>query len=89
AGWWLQRQWRAAWWRHLIGAALTGLFAAAALAALVALAGGAAGPGRLATVGTSFWPLAGWLWLEIGVGAAIGACLLARPWRSAGAPATA
>ncbi|MDR1187686.1 MAG: DUF6350 family protein [Bifidobacteriaceae bacterium] len=81
AGWWLERRLGAVWWRGLIAAVLTGLVAGAGLAALVALAGGAGGPGDLAVVGTPFWPLAGWLWLEIGGGAALGACVLARPWR--------
>ncbi|MDR1633457.1 MAG: DUF6350 family protein [Bifidobacteriaceae bacterium] len=73
AGWRLRRRLDTVWWRALIAAALASLAAAAALAALVALAGGAGGPGRLAEVGAPFWPLAGWLWLELGVGAAVGA----------------
>jgi hypothetical protein len=76
AGWWFQRQWFAPWWRYLIGAAVLALVAAAGLAALVALAGGSLGPGRLREVGAPFWPLAGWLWLELGIGASIGACAL-------------
>ncbi|MDR3107732.1 MAG: DUF6350 family protein [Bifidobacteriaceae bacterium] len=81
AGWWLPRRLALVGWRNLIGAILAALAAAAALAALVALAGGAAGPGRLTEVGAPFWPLAGWLWLELGLGAATGACLLPRPWK--------
>jgi hypothetical protein len=82
AGWRLASRLDLVWWRVAIGAALASLLAAALLASLVALAGGAAGPGRLAQVGTPFWPLAGWLWLELGSGALIGACLRARPWRN-------
>jgi hypothetical protein len=81
AGWRFQRRIGAAWWRGLIGAQLIGLVAAAGLAGLVALAGGAAGPGRLSQTGAGFWPLMGWLWLELAVGASIGACVLPRPWR--------
>jgi hypothetical protein len=90
AGWMIQRRLRQdqanpVWWQNLIGAVLASGLAAAAAAGLVALSGGSGGPGRLVLVGASFWPLAGWLWLELGVGATIGACVLSRPWRRAAA----
>jgi hypothetical protein len=85
AAWWSLRRLGLVWWRQLIGGQLAALMAAAGLGALVALAGGAAGPGRLAEVGAPLWPLAGWLWLELGLGAAAGSVLAARPWRRADA----
>ncbi|MDR2347486.1 MAG: DUF6350 family protein [Bifidobacteriaceae bacterium] len=70
-----------AWWRPGLAAVAGAVLAAAALAALVVLAGGGIGPGRMQTVGSPWWPLAGWLALELGGGAAVGSLLLARPWR--------
>jgi hypothetical protein len=84
AGWWLQRQLDGPWWQGIMGAALAGLVAAVGLAAFVALAGGAGGPGRLGVIGASFWPLAGWLWLEAGIGAIIGVSAVSRPWSRRG-----
>jgi hypothetical protein len=83
AGWWLSRRLRLDWWRSLLSALGAVLVAGAALAALAALAGGAIGPGRMEQVGAAVWPLAGWLWLELLPGAAVGSLvtswLLAAP----------
>ena len=54
AGWWLHRRLPTRGPGDVLGAVLsTGLWAGAVTAALMVLAGGAAGPGRLATVGAS------------------------------------
>jgi hypothetical protein len=74
-GWWLRRRLDLVWWSRAlagIGAALVG---ALILAGLTALAGGGIGPGRMQQVGASFWPLAAWLWLELGLAAAVTAAL--------------
>ncbi|MDR1117995.1 MAG: DUF6350 family protein [Bifidobacteriaceae bacterium] len=69
------------WWLAACVALAAGILAAAALALLAVLASGAAGPGRLVHVGVGWWPLFGWLSLELGLGAAAGALLLGRPWK--------
>jgi hypothetical protein len=83
AGWLVQRRLAAtgAWWRPGFAALGAALVAAAALALLAVLASGAAGPGRMDQVGADWWPLFGWLALELGGGAAVGSWLLPRPWR--------
>jgi hypothetical protein len=70
-----------AWWRPGVVALVGGIVAAVALTALVVAAGGALGPGRLQQVGAPWWPLMGWLALELGAGGALGALVLPRPWR--------
>jgi hypothetical protein len=72
AGWWLSSRMRLDWWQALLAALGSALLAGAALAGLTALAGGSIGPGRMEQVGAAFWPLAGWLWLELLPGAAVG-----------------
>jgi hypothetical protein len=86
AGWLVQRRLSgagsaAAWWRPGFAAVGAGLLAAVGLTLIAALGSGTAGPGRMAQVGAGWWPMVGWLALELGGGAGVGGWLLARPWR--------
>jgi hypothetical protein len=58
----------APWWTMAASALAASLTAAAALALMVRVASGSAGPGRMAEVGASFWPVFGALALELAGG---------------------
>jgi hypothetical protein len=85
-GWSTQRRLRGAakaWWHPGWAALAAGLLAAVVLATLVTLGSGALGPDRMRDFGAAWWPLLGWLALELGGGAAIGAGGAPRPGRAA------
>ncbi|MDR2114168.1 MAG: DUF6350 family protein, partial [Bifidobacteriaceae bacterium] len=78
AGWWLHQTLGATrhWWQTALTSVSCGLVAALGLSVLVVWSGGSGGPGRLALVGAAWWPLVGWLALELGVGACAASLLL-------------
>ncbi|MDR2380783.1 MAG: DUF6350 family protein [Bifidobacteriaceae bacterium] len=85
AGWGLGRRLRAAawpWWRPGLAAIGAAWLAAGALTALAVMGSGAVGPGSMRDVGVAGWPMFGSLGLELCVGAALGAWVVGRPWRT-------
>lgn len=76
AGWWLHtRLPRGAWWHPLVACVAAAAVAALATGGLVALASGAAGPGRMTEVGAS----GGLVGLMVGLGVAMGVALVVLP----------
>ncbi|HEY8719114.1 DUF6350 family protein [Pengzhenrongella sp.] len=76
AGWWLHtRLPRATWWHPVVACAVTSAAAGVVSGALVALAGGSAGPGRMTDVGASGVQVG----LVVAVGVAIGVVLVVLP----------